>query len=126
MARVCVCLCKHARACSPTTRPPQTRPQHCPQHPPPPKNNPTQGNIEDILERFKTFKRSVPTRGAVLLDASLERVLLVRQYNGTSWGFPKGKINKNESDMEVCCVCAALRAVCVRARAVCSCARLAL
>ena len=39
---------------------------------------------------------SVPVFGAILLNASLTHVLLVRSFRGKSWGFPKGKINEGE------------------------------
>lgn len=39
---------------------------------------------------------SVPVFGAILLNASLTHVLLVRSFRGKSWGFPKGKINEDE------------------------------
>lgn len=54
-----------------------------------------------ILEAFNSFKRAVPVMGGILLDASLERVLLVKGWkNSASWGFPRGKINAKESDMD--------------------------
>lgn len=50
---------------------------------------------------FKEFKRNVPVMGAILLDARMEHVLLVRGYKGAScWGFPRGKIMKDESDAD--------------------------
>jgi 8-oxo-dGTP pyrophosphatase MutT (NUDIX family) len=39
--------------------------------------------------------------GGILLDSSMERVLLVKGWKSTGcWGFPRGKINQNETDME--------------------------
>ncbi|KIZ01783.1 putative DCP2 decapping enzyme [Monoraphidium neglectum] len=50
---------------------------------------------------FKEFKRNVPVMGAILLDARMEHVLLVRGFKGAScWGFPRGKIMKDESDAD--------------------------
>ena len=47
---------------------------------------------------MKEYKRSVPTYGAILLDSSLDNVLLVQGFwIKASWGFPKGKVNKSES-----------------------------
>ena len=44
---------------------------------------------------------SVPTYGAVLIDPTYEHVLLVRGfYNRESWGFPKGKVQENESPLK--------------------------
>ena len=48
--------------------------------------------------RWKEYKRTVPTYGAILLDSDLEYVLLVQGFwIKASWGFPKGKVNKSES-----------------------------
>lgn len=40
----------------------------------------------------------MPTYGAILLDVSLNYVLLVQGYYAkNSWGFPKGKVNESEA-----------------------------
>jgi hypothetical protein len=42
------------------------------------------------MAMFKEFKRNVPVMGAILLDARMEHVLLVRGFKGAScWGFPR-------------------------------------
>ncbi|OQN97466.1 hypothetical protein B0A48_16625 [Cryoendolithus antarcticus] len=52
-------------------------------------------------EEFLAYKVRVPVRGAILLDASMEQVLLVRGWKkGSSWSFPRGKINKDEPDLD--------------------------
>lgn len=51
---------------------------------------------------WKEYKRNVPTYGAILLDSKLENLLLVQGFwIKSSWGFPKGKVNKGESG-DVC------------------------
>ena len=51
-----------------------------------------------VRRRWKSYKRNVPTYGAILLDSNLEYVLLVQGYwVKASWGFPKGKVNESES-----------------------------
>jgi len=58
-------------------------------------------NLDTILSRWRGYKLSVPTYGAVLLDPTYEHVLLVRGfYNRESWGFPKGKVQENESPLK--------------------------
>ncbi|CAF5025430.1 unnamed protein product [Rotaria sp. Silwood1] len=58
-------------------------------------------NLDIILSRWRGYKLSVPTYGAVLLDPTYEHVLLVRGfYNRESWGFPKGKVQENESPLK--------------------------
>lgn len=58
-------------------------------------------HLDKIVSKWKDFKFSVPTYGAILLDQSLTHVLLVRGFDHReSWGFPKGKIQENESSVK--------------------------
>jgi len=41
----------------------------------------------------------VPVYGAIILNTKLDKCLLVKGY-GNSWGFPKGKVNKNENAID--------------------------
>lgn len=60
--------------------------------------------IDDIYKDFTTYKTRVPVMGAIILDETLERCLLVKGWKaGASWSFPRGKKNKGEDDH----VCAA-------------------
>jgi mRNA-decapping enzyme subunit 2 len=46
---------------------------------------------------WRTYKLSVPTFGAIILDQDMSHILLVQGfYSKCSWGFPKGKINEGE------------------------------
>ncbi|OLL23145.1 mRNA decapping complex subunit 2 [Neolecta irregularis DAH-3] len=63
------------------------------------------GHWEDRFDRaFATFidyKVKVPVRGAILLNPQLDSVLLVKGWKSNSgWGFPKGKINQDELDLD--------------------------
>ncbi|CAN8015026.1 hypothetical protein HPB47_007526 [Ixodes persulcatus] len=61
-------------------------------------------NTDSIIERWKEYKMAVPTYGAIVLDESLEYVLLVQAYWArASWGFPKGKVNEGE-EPQACAV----------------------
>jgi mRNA-decapping enzyme subunit 2 len=52
-------------------------------------------------EEFLAYKVRVPVRGAILMDDSMDKVLLVRGWKkGASWSFPRGKINKDEPDID--------------------------
>ncbi|KAF6203976.1 hypothetical protein GE061_002314 [Apolygus lucorum] len=54
--------------------------------------------VDKIIDEWKEYKYCVPTYGAILLNEDLSHVLLVQSYcSKSSWGFPKGKINKGES-----------------------------
>ncbi|KAK0941730.1 mRNA-decapping enzyme subunit 2 [Friedmanniomyces endolithicus] len=52
-------------------------------------------------EEFLAYKVRVPVRGAILLDESMEKLVLVKGWKkGASWSFPRGKINKDEKDLD--------------------------
>lgn len=62
---------------------------------------PYHANLEEIYKAFNSYKRSVPVRGAILLDPTLTQCLLVRGWRaGDAWGFPRGKLSKGETDAE--------------------------
>uniref|UniRef100_A0A3Q3AWW4 m7GpppN-mRNA hydrolase n=1 Tax=Kryptolebias marmoratus TaxID=37003 RepID=A0A3Q3AWW4_KRYMA len=55
-------------------------------------------DVQKVLEQWKEYKMGVPTYGAIILDESLDNVLLVQGYLAKSgWGFPKGKVNEDEA-----------------------------
>ncbi|XP_010264680.1 PREDICTED: mRNA-decapping enzyme subunit 2 [Nelumbo nucifera] len=56
-------------------------------------------HIDDIYKDFTSYKVRVPVTGAIILDESYERCLLVKGWKaGSSWSFPRGKKNKDEED----------------------------
>ncbi|KAE8635615.1 hypothetical protein XENTR_v10002684 [Xenopus tropicalis] len=66
--------------------------QHCP------FLLPNGEDVQRVLNEWKEYKMGVPTYGAIILDESHENVLLVQGYLAKSgWGFPKGKVNKEEA-----------------------------
>lgn len=70
--------------------------------------------IEQAFANFMMYKTRVPVCGAILLNEALDQVsgrtfpllcsekcLLVKGWSKSSgWGFPKGKINKDEPEIE--------------------------
>lgn len=55
------------------------------------------GEVGKILENWKSYKMTVPTYGAIILDPEMKHVLLAQGFwTKSSWGFPKGKVNENE------------------------------
>lgn len=59
------------------------------------------GGVDEIYRNFVTYKLSIPTGGLIILNPQMDKVLLVTGWNsGNTWGFPKGKINKNEPERE--------------------------
>ncbi|CAF1884316.1 hypothetical protein Bca4012_047814 [Brassica carinata] len=55
-------------------------------------------NIDDIFKDFTSYKCRVPVTGAIILDETYERCLLVKGWKGSSWSFPRGKKSKDEED----------------------------
>lgn len=50
---------------------------------------------------FLAYKTRVPVRGAIMLDQDMEQVVLVKGWKkSASWSFPRGKINKDENDLD--------------------------
>ncbi|KAI3425090.1 hypothetical protein D9Q98_008468 [Chlorella vulgaris] len=59
---------------------------------------PFKASLEEIYDDFNKYKRTVPVRGAILLDPEMTKVLLVRGYKkDAGWGFPRGKLSKDET-----------------------------
>ena len=54
-------------------------------------------NIPKILGDWRKYKKSVPVCGALILNPNCSKVILVKSWGKHGiWGFPKGKINKQE------------------------------
>jgi mRNA-decapping enzyme subunit 2 len=52
-------------------------------------------------EEFLSYKNRVPVRGAIMLNEEMDQVVLVKGWKkGARWSFPRGKINKDEPDLE--------------------------
>lgn len=52
------------------------------------------------FEEFLAYKTRVPVRGAIMLNHDMDQVILVKGWKkGANWSFPRGKINKDESDL---------------------------
>lgn len=58
-------------------------------------------NHIQAFEEFLQYKTRVPVRGAIMLNHDLDSVVLVKGWKkGASWSFPRGKINKDEDDLD--------------------------
>ncbi|XP_038883995.1 mRNA-decapping enzyme subunit 2-like [Benincasa hispida] len=55
-------------------------------------------HIDDIFKDFTSYKVRVPVTGAIIMDETFERCLLVKGWKGSSWSFPRGKKSKDEED----------------------------
>lgn len=53
------------------------------------------------FEEFLEYKTRVPVRGAIMLNKEMDSVLLVKGWKKSAhWSFPRGKINKDEDDLD--------------------------
>ncbi|KAL8704802.1 MAG: hypothetical protein Q9201_002073, partial [Fulgogasparrea decipioides] len=53
------------------------------------------------FEEFLAYKTRVPVRGAIMLNEEMDEVILVKGWKkGSNWSFPRGKINKDETDLD--------------------------
>lgn len=58
-------------------------------------------NVQVLLDDFFEYKSRIPTYGAIILNDNSSKCLMVRGWSAKqSWGFPKGKISKNEQPHE--------------------------
>ncbi|KAJ2254083.1 mRNA-decapping enzyme subunit 2, partial [Coemansia sp. RSA 451] len=58
-------------------------------------------NPNEAYQTFLEYKFKVPVCGAIILNPMLDKVLLVKGWSSrSSWGFPRGKINKDEPEWQ--------------------------
>ncbi|KAI0480844.1 hypothetical protein GGR56DRAFT_627798, partial [Xylariaceae sp. FL0804] len=61
-------------------------------------------SVESHLKAFAQFlqyKQRVPVRGVIMLNQAMDAAVLVKGYKkNASWSFPRGKINKDEDDLD--------------------------
>lgn len=58
------------------------------------------GDPLDALSRFGKYKSTIPVRGIAMLNRDLTKVVLVQGTESNTWSFPRGKISKDEEDLE--------------------------
>ncbi|KAF2188873.1 hypothetical protein K469DRAFT_724238 [Zopfia rhizophila CBS 207.26] len=52
-------------------------------------------------QEFLAYKTRVPVRGAIMLNEDMTQAVLVKGWKkGAKWSFPRGKINKDEKDLD--------------------------
>lgn len=65
--------------------------------------SPHTNEMDQHTQSFYDYKKSVPVFGAIILNKTRDKVLLVKGWSSKMWSFPRGKVNQGETDM----VCAA-------------------
>jgi mRNA-decapping enzyme subunit 2 len=62
---------------------------------------PYRSKVDAHTQSFYQYKSGVPVCGAIILNETLDKVLLVKGWsNKSSWSFPRGKINKDEPTLQ--------------------------
>jgi 8-oxo-dGTP pyrophosphatase MutT (NUDIX family) len=61
---------------------------------------PFSDQLDEIFKNFMNYKITIPVYGGIILNKTLDKCLLVKGFNTRSWGFPKGKINKDEPEID--------------------------
>ncbi|KAJ1718123.1 mRNA-decapping enzyme subunit 2, partial [Coemansia biformis] len=58
-------------------------------------------NSDVAYQTFLEYKFKVPVCGAIIMNRMLDRAILVKGWSSrSSWGFPRGKINKDEPEWQ--------------------------
>lgn len=61
-------------------------------------------DLNSAISHFQNYKSVIPVRGAIILNKKMTKVLLVKGWkSNATWGFPRGKINKDEPD-DLCAI----------------------
>lgn len=61
-------------------------------------------DVSAAIYHFQSYKSVIPVRGAIILNKKMTKALMVKGWKANAtWGFPRGKINKNEPD-DLCAV----------------------
>ena len=60
----------------------------------------TKEEEDRAFQAFMEYKTRVPVRGAIMLNERMDEVVLVKGWKkGSSWSFPRGKIDQDELDL---------------------------
>lgn len=61
----------------------------------------TGDHFVEAFNHFLLYKTRVPVRGAIMLNEDMTHAVLVKGWKkGAKWSFPRGKINKDEPDLD--------------------------
>jgi mRNA-decapping enzyme subunit 2 len=58
----------------------------------------SENKFQEFFSEFKQYKSKIPVYGCIMLNPPMTKMVLVCDYNGKSWTFPRGKINENETE----------------------------
>lgn len=55
--------------------------------------------FEDLFTDFSDYKYSIPVYGIIMLSPDMTKLVLVCNWKGSSWSFPRGKQNESEAPL---------------------------
>jgi mRNA-decapping enzyme subunit 2 len=58
--------------------------------------HPLKNELHILFDDFCSYRLQIPVCGCIMLNAEMTEAVLVRNWKGNSWSFPKGKINEGE------------------------------
>ena len=61
---------------------------------------PVRSHYDALFKDFKLYLSRVPVFGVFIMNGSMTKVVLVKSYNGSWLGFPRGKVNQDEEEVE--------------------------
>lgn len=61
---------------------------------------PVVNQYDALYGAYKEYLTSVPVFGVFIMNAAMNKVVLVKSYNGSWLGFPRGKVNQSEAEVE--------------------------
>lgn len=56
--------------------------------------------FSQLFAEFSQYKSKIPVCGCILLNPDMTKMVLVKDWNGDSWTFPRGKINESENELD--------------------------
>ena len=62
-----------------------------------------ENQVDAFFGQYSSYKGKIPGYGCILLNRSMTKCLLVCGYKGSSWSFPKGKVNQGEDGLDAAC-----------------------
>lgn len=54
---------------------------------------------ESFMEQWRAYCKTIPLKGAILVNNTLTKVLMVQTWRGGHWMFPRGKVDELEEDI---------------------------
>lgn len=69
--------------------------------------------MQNIVRLFKQMNWQIPVFGAILINETMDKVLLTQTYiannKGGAWMFPRGKVEKKDHGNSFDCACREVR-----------------